>query len=49
MTGQDMKRCSTSSAIREMQIKMTAKHHHMPIKMAKFQDTNKPSAREDVE
>ena len=34
-----MKICSILCAIREMQIK-TMRHHYLPIKMIKIQDTN---------
>lgn len=34
-----LKRCSTSHAIREMQVKATARYHHTPTRTAKLQDT----------
>ena len=40
MEYKDMKRCATSLAIREMQIKTTMKCHDIPIRMAKIIKTD---------
>ena len=35
-----VKRCSTLYVIRELQMKVTARYHYTPMRMAKIQNTN---------
>ena len=39
MANEHMKRCSTSYVIRKLQIKTTVRYHHIPIRLAKIQNT----------
>jgi hypothetical protein len=39
MAEKQLKRCSTSLIIREMQIKTTLRFHHIPVKMAKIKNS----------
>jgi hypothetical protein len=40
MTKKHLKKCSTSIAIREMQIKMTLRFHLTPIRVAKIKNSS---------
>jgi len=39
MANEHTKRCSTSYAIRKLQIKATVSYHHIPIRQAEIQNT----------
>ena len=49
MANKPMKKCSTSLAIREIHIKTTIRYHHLPIRLVKIKNSDKPNAGEDVE
>ena len=49
MANKNMKRCSTSLIIREMQIKTTMRYHFKPVIMAAIQNLQAINAGEGVE
>ena len=49
MAKEQIERCSTSYAIREIQIQTTIRYYHTSIRMAKSKTLTTPNAGEDVE
>ena len=48
MINKHMKRCSTSLAIRAMQIKPTVIHHYIPVRIATFQNMTITNTSKDA-
>ena len=49
MANKDMKKCSTSRVIREMQIKTAMRHHLTPVRMAAIQNLQTINAVKGLE
>jgi len=49
MSDKHLKKCSTSSVIREMQIKTTLRFHLTPVRMAKIKNSGDSRCWQDVE